>query len=171
VLASGRLPRNGGDPIQVAVTVPLAMLRDQIGAATLDDGTLVSPASARRLACDAAIIPAVLGTASQPLDVGRQRRLVTGPLRRAVLLRDRGCSFPGCDRPPSWVSIHHLVHWVDGGPTSLANSAALCGHHHRTVHHGQWRVTMNATDGHPDFWPPDHLGISGPLRNRPRAGP
>jgi hypothetical protein len=171
VMASGRLPRNGGDPVQVAVTVPLATLRDQVGVATLDDGSALSPAAARRLACDAGIIPAVLGGASQPLDVGRQRRLVTGPLRRAVLLRDRGCSFPGCDRPPSWTSIHHATHWVDGGVTSLGNSAALCRHHHRTIHYGQWKLTINPVDGYPDFWPPDHLGISGPLRNQLRAGP
>lgn len=129
VLTSGRLPRNGGDPVQVVVTVPLATLRDQVSVAALDDGTVLSAAAARRVACDAGLIPAVIGGASQPLDVGRQRRLVTGPLRRAVLLRDRGCAFPGCDRSPSWTSIHHVIHWADSGTTCLANSVALCGHH------------------------------------------
>ena len=60
------------------------------------------------------------------------RRLVTGPLRRALVLRDRGCAFPGCDRPPRWCAAHHIRHWADGGPTSLDNAVLLCGHHHRT---------------------------------------
>jgi hypothetical protein len=70
----------------------------------LDDGSPVSAAEARKLACDAQIIPAVLGTAGQVLDVGRARRLIAGPIRRALVLRDGGCSFPGCDRPPKWAS-------------------------------------------------------------------
>jgi hypothetical protein len=136
-----------------------------VGHATLDDGTRISPAAARRMARDAAIIPAVLGGASQPLDMGRQRRLVTGPLRRAVLLRDRGCAFPACDRAPLWTTIHHAAHWADGGATSLTNSVALCYFHHTTVHHGQWQVTINPTDGRPDFWPPAYHHTTGPLRN------
>jgi hypothetical protein len=169
-LAAGNLPRNGGDPVQVVVTMPVRTLQEQVGHATLDDGTRLSPAAARRLACDAGVIPAVLGGASQPLDVGRQRRLVTGPLRRAVLLRDRGCAFPACDRPPSWTSTHHIVHWVDGGTTCLANSVALCHFHHQTIHYGQWRVTVNQVDGLPDFWPPAYHHATGPLRNhRPNA--
>ena len=165
-LAGGRLPRHGGDPVQVTVTVPLRVLQDQVAHATLDDGTRVSPATARRLACDAALIPAVLGTASQPLDVGRQRRLVTGPLRRALLLRDRGCAFPACDRAPSQTTAHHVQHWADGGVTSLTNSVALCRYHHTTIHHGQWRVTINPADGQPDFWPPTYHHTTGPLRNQ-----
>jgi hypothetical protein len=94
--------------------------RGTVGAGTLDDGTVVSATTARRLACDAAVLPAVLGGAGQVLDVGRSRRLFTGPLRRALVLRDRGCAFPGCDRPPSWCEAHHLRHWAHGGPTSLA---------------------------------------------------
>ena len=73
---------------------------------------------------------------------GRQRRLVTGPLRRALVLRDRGCAFPGCDRPPRWCDAHHIHHWADGGSTSLTNAVLLCGHHHRHVH--QWRVDRPA---------------------------
>ncbi|NUT37411.1 MAG: DUF222 domain-containing protein, partial [Hamadaea sp.] len=74
-------------------------LRDQVGAGLLDTGDLLTPATARRLACDALIIPAVLGGDGQVLDLGRARRLIDGPLRRALVLRDRGCAFPGCDRP------------------------------------------------------------------------
>src|SRR5204863_3884162 len=165
-LSSGELPDNGGGRPQVVVTMDWQALRRQIGAAALDDGELLSPATARRLACDAALIPAVLGGAGQPPDVGRERRLFTGPLRRAVLLRDRGCAFPDCDRPPRWVEIHHLHHWVDGGPTSLDNAVAACGHQHRVIHRGEWRVVISPRDGHPDFSPPPHLGIPGPLRNK-----
>jgi hypothetical protein len=135
VLAGGQLPATGGDRPLVVVTVPLRTLTDGVGTGTLDDGTPISPAAARRLACDAAILPAVLGGASQPLDLARTRRLFTGPLRRALVLRDRGCAFPGCDRPPGWCEAHHIRHWANGGPTTLANGVLLCGAHqppHRT---------------------------------------
>nr|WP_275941569.1 HNH endonuclease signature motif containing protein [Planosporangium mesophilum] len=122
--ASGGLPDNGGDRPQVVVTVDYDTLRDQVGAATLDDGQLLSAAAARRLACDAAILPAVLDGAGQVLDVGRQQRLFTGPLRRALVLRDKGCAFPSCDRPPRWCEGHHVIHWADGGPTNRDNAAS-----------------------------------------------
>jgi len=145
-LAGGELPDHGGDRPQVAVTIDWEALRGRIGAAGLDDGTMLSPAAARRVACDAAILPAVLGGVGQPLDVGRERRLFTGPLRRAVLLRDGGCAFPRCDRPARWCDIHHIRHWVDGGPTCLGNAVALCGHHHRVIHSRQWRMEINPRD-------------------------
>jgi hypothetical protein len=119
----------------------------------LDNGALVSPAEARLLACDAQIIPAVLGTAGQVLDVGRARRLFTGPIRRALVLRDRGCSFPGCDRPPAWSEGHHIVPWADGGATALSNACLLCRHHHRVIHDTDWQVRLSP-DGHPEFLPP-----------------
>ncbi|MFC4854143.1 HNH endonuclease signature motif containing protein [Actinophytocola glycyrrhizae] len=89
---------------------------------------------------------------SQPLDVGRRQRLVTGPLRRALIARDRGCVAPGCDRPPEWYEAHHLVHWANGGATSLDNTALLCGYHHTLVHQGKWTARM--IDGVPHFVPP-----------------
>jgi len=88
--------------------------------AELDDGGHLSPATARRLACDAGILPAILGSRGQVLDLGRQRRLFTGPIRRALVLRDRGCAFPSCDRPARWCDGHHIRHWADGGTTELA---------------------------------------------------
>ncbi|MDG4780421.1 DUF222 domain-containing protein [Micromonospora sp. WMMD961] len=105
-LRSGELPEHGGDPTQVVVTTSYDGLTRQMGAGTLDTGLQLTPEAVRRLACDAAVLPAVLGGAGQPLDVGRQRRLITGPLRRALALRDRGCAFPGCDRPPRWCAAH-----------------------------------------------------------------
>jgi hypothetical protein len=151
--ACGQLPDNGGDRPQVVVTIDYESLRRQVGAATLDDGSNLSPAAVRRLACDAGIIPAVLGTASQPLDLGRQARLVTGPLRRALVLRDKGCAFPGCDRPPRWCDAHHVLHWSDGGWTDLGNLALLCHFHHRLIHHSEWQIRINPKDGLPEFIP------------------
>jgi hypothetical protein len=153
LLAGGTLPATGGDRPLVVVTVPLRTLRDAVGPGTLEDGTPISPAAARRLACDAAILPAVLGGAGQPLDLGRTRRLFTGPLRRALVLRDRGCAFPGCDRPPGWCEAHHIRHWAAGGPTALGNGVLLCGAHHRLVERGDWEIRL-AADGRPEFRPP-----------------
>jgi hypothetical protein len=155
--ACGDLPDNGGDRPQIVVTINLDTLRTQLGAATLDDGTPLSATTARRLACDAAILPAILAGTSQVLDVGRERRLFTGPLRRALVLRDQGCAFPGCDRPPRWCDGHHITHWTDGGPTRLTNAVLLCGHHHRLIHHNHWQIRINPTDGLPEFIPPTYI--------------
>ncbi|BCB76272.1 hypothetical protein GCM10022251_25230 [Phytohabitans flavus] len=151
-----QLPDNGGQRPHVVVTVPFAALREQVGAGTLDTGGRVSPAQVRQLACDAQIIPAVLGGDGQVLDLGRTRRLITGSLRRALELRDRGCAFPGCDRPPRWCHGHHIRAWVESGQTSLDNSVLLCGYHHRIIHSGQWTVRL-AADGLPEFIPPSHV--------------
>jgi hypothetical protein len=167
VSAYGELPDNGGDRPQVIVTIDYESLRQRVGAGTFDDGSHLSPATARRIACDAGIIPAVLGTASQVLDLGRQSRLATGPLRRALVLRDRGCAFPGCDRPPRWTDAHHVRHWSDGGPTDLSNLVLLCGYHHRLIHHSEWQVKINPKDGTPEFTPPAYIDADQlPRRNR-----
>ena len=156
VLNSGDLPENGGDRPQLTVTIRFSDLQNQIGAATLDTGDRLTATHARRLACDAHILPAVLGTQGQVLDVGQSRRLITGALRRALVVRDGGCAFPGCDRPPRWTEGHHIRSWIDGGPTSLDNSVLLCGPHHRMIHHSDWTV-RSGHDGLPEFLPPAHL--------------
>ncbi|HEX7743869.1 MAG TPA: DUF222 domain-containing protein [Micromonosporaceae bacterium] len=155
-LRAGELPEHGGEPPQIVVTTGYDALTGELSAGTLDTGHTLSPDTVRRLACDAGILPAVLGGTSQVLDVGRQRRLIAGPLRRALVLRDRGCAFPGCDRPPRWADAHHVRHWADGGPTALHNAVLLCRHHHRQVHHADWEVRI-AADGHPEFLPPAWL--------------
>jgi hypothetical protein len=165
-LDSGELPDNGGDRPQVVVTMNLDTLRHQIGTATLDDGARLSATEARLAACDARIIPAVLGGKGQVLDLGRERRTVTGALRRALVLRDGGCTFPSCDRPDRWTDGHHIVHWGDGGETSLINTALLCGHHHRVIHRGEWEIRINPADGLPEFLPPAYIDRERkPLRN------
>ena len=92
--------------------------------------------------------------ASEPLDVGRASRTVSPAQRRALTIRDRGCVFPGCDRPPGWCDGHHIVHWADGGPTDLANLALLCHHHHKAIHEGGWSMAR-APDGSLEFTRPD----------------
>ena len=99
-----------------------------------DAGALLAPETVRRLACDAAIIPAVLGSEGEVLDLGRQVRLFTGSQVRRLWLRDGCCSFPGCDMPAQWADAHHLVHWADGGGTGVDNGALLCERHHTIVH-------------------------------------
>ncbi|WP_406064003.1 DUF222 domain-containing protein [Micromonospora sp. NBC_00860] len=155
-LRTGQLPYSGGDSAQIVVTTSYDGLTRQLSTGALDIGLELTPDTVRRLACDATILPAVLGGTGQVLDVGRQRRLITGPLRRALVLRDRGCAFPGCDRPPRWCDAHHIHHWADGGTTSLTNAVLLCGHHHRHVHQTDWVVRLG-DDGHPEFIPPAWL--------------
>jgi len=152
-LACGQLPDNGGDRAQLVVTVSLDGLMGKTGAGMLDNGVSLTPDSVRRIACDASVIPAVFNGRSQVLDVGRERRLFTGPLRRALVLRDGGCAFPGCDRPLRWCDGHHIVHWADGGSTSLDNAVLVCGFHHRLLHRPGWQVRL-AADGLPEFLPP-----------------
>ena len=133
----------------VLVTIGLEQLISGIGAAGLDTGTRISARDARRLACNAGIIPAVLGGASQPLDLGRTRRLHSATQRKALALTHDSCAISTCDRPFAWCEIHHLHPWSQGGRTDLATALPLCGHHHRRAHdthfdlrrhsHGDWR--------------------------------
>ncbi|WP_462417951.1 HNH endonuclease signature motif containing protein [Kytococcus sp. Marseille-QA3725] len=98
------------------------------------DGTVLTPTQLRQAACDARVVPAVLGSDGAPLEIGRADRNATGAQRGFLALRDGGCTFPGCDRPPGWCHAHHVVHWADGGPTDVDNLALLCERHHTVVH-------------------------------------
>ncbi len=142
-----------GDRTQMAVTVSYDFLARELRSGVLDSGFALTPASARRLACDARILPAVMGGAGQVLDLGRAHRTWTGAARRAVILRDGGCVFPDCDRPPAYCDVHHVRYFRDGGQTDLANGALLCGFHHYLIHHSDWRLGM-ASDGMPEVIPP-----------------
>jgi len=109
---------------------------------------------ATRLQTAATMLPPTLGGApTQPLEVGRTTRVVSAAQRHALTVRDRGCAFPDCDRPPGWCEAHHLVHWLHGGPTDLPNLALLCRAHHRAVHEGGWRLHRDP-DGHLTATPP-----------------
>ncbi len=154
-LADARLlPTDHGMKPRVLVTIDLDRLRGRLGTATLDTGETLSTAAVRKLACDAEIIPAVLGNAGAVLDVGRAQRLVTAAIWTALVVRDRHCRFPGCRRPPIACDAHHLVHWADGGPTSLDNLVLLCRAHHTMLHTTGWRVRLSPTDRLPEFKPP-----------------
>ena len=138
----------------LTVTTTLADLRAALtGTGHLDTGTAVHASSLRQLACDALVIPAVLGGPSQVLDLGRATRVWNMAQRRGVALRDRGCVAPGCTRPPAACQNHHAWHWADGGPTDQDNAALLCGFHHRMVHRQGWAVTL-AANGYPQLTPP-----------------
>ena len=124
---------------QLVVTMDWAALaRGVRGAGTTvggsDTGTHLAPETVRRIACDAAVVPVVLGSAGEVLDQGRAVRFFTPAQTRRLWLRDGGCSYPGCGAPPHWADAHHLVHWADFGPSDLANAALLCGRHHTIVH-------------------------------------
>ncbi|HWE92191.1 MAG TPA: HNH endonuclease signature motif containing protein, partial [Pseudonocardiaceae bacterium] len=113
--------------------------------------------------CDAGVTPMVLGSRSEPLDVGRTTRTIPTAIRKAVVFRDQGCSFPSCDRPARWCDVHHVEHWADGGPTELGNLTLLCRLHHTLVHHSPWRIDMD--DGIPTFVPPTYID----RQQRPRT--
>jgi hypothetical protein len=155
-LNSPDLPMQAGERAHVMVAVSLSDLKTGVGEATLGDTGRISAAEARVHACDAMIIPAVLGANSEPLNLGRLRRLISAGLRRALFLRDRGCAFPGCHRPPRHCQGHHIRHWAEGGPTDLGNLVLMCAHHHRLLHRSGWEVRI-APDGLPEFLPPRFL--------------
>ena len=169
-------PNHGGDRPRIVVT----MSYDKLAKAAVDGGLLrgqlvgsAQPVPAgllRQWLCDADLMPAVLGGESELLDVGRTQRLVTAPIRAALELRDGGCIFPGCDKPPNACQAHHRKPWWAGGETSLTNLVLVCDHHHGIVEPGRdptadrWRVEFRA-DGVPQVIPPKRVDPS----QRPRV--
>lgn len=152
----------GGAKARVIVTIDADVLAGRArGAGVSMQGIVLAPGVVRRMACDAGVIPMVLGADSSPLDVGRELRLVTRALRTALLVRDRMCSFPGCSVPATWCDAHHVVHWADGGPTSLDNLALLCPRHHAWVHSHRLTATIGAV-GVQWHRPGDPRGGAGP---------
>jgi hypothetical protein len=135
------LPQAGGTATTIVVTPSYDQLVRGLGAATLDTGTTISASQARRLACEAGVIPIVLGGDSQPLDIGRERRFHGRYQRIAMSLRDRGCVAEGCDRPPAWTESHHLIPWSQGGTTSVEDGRLACSYHHHLFHHPDWQTT------------------------------
>jgi hypothetical protein len=131
-----------GAKANLTVTIDFQDLKaataDAIGHTVYSNG--LSAATIRRLACDAKVIPIVLGSHSEPLDVGRCERLVTRAMRRALNTRDRGCVI--CAAPPVMCDAHHLISWIDGGDTKLDNLALVCRRHHTDLHHGHWTITI-----------------------------
>jgi hypothetical protein len=137
------LPSSGGIAAVVNITMRLDQLRSGLGVATVDTGIEASASQVRRLACEAGLVPMVLGGKSEVLDVGREQRLHTKGQRRGMAVRDGECVTEGCDRPAAWAEAHHPVTWEEGGETSLANGALVCPYHHRLWHNPKWQAIWN----------------------------
>jgi hypothetical protein len=142
--------RTGADRADVVVHLAPSTI-DGSHAVTLDDGTRVSAATFRRVACDCGVIGVREDERGEVLDVGRKTRSIPAALRRAVMLRHPTCAFPGCTHD-RFVDIHHCEHWIDGGETKLGNLLPLCTYHHRFLHEGGWRVSLH--EGMPCFAEP-----------------
>jgi hypothetical protein len=114
--------------------------------------SFVSSETARRLSCDAGVVEVTEDERGTPLSVGRKRRTMTGALKRALRKRDTACCYPGCTNR-MFLEGHHIKHWVDGGETSLRNSALLCSAHHRYVHEHGYAIELGP-DQRPRFRDP-----------------
>ena len=162
-LDGGLAPRRGGVRPHLQVTTTLETLMGLPGAPAgeLEYSLPISARTVQRLACDCTITRVLLGSDSVVIDVGRSKRLVDGAPRKALNARDQGCRWPGCERPGSWCTPHHLVHWAAGGSTDLSNQLLLCARHHWRVHEGGWQIAV-AGDGRVLTIPPVDLYCRGP---------
>jgi hypothetical protein len=115
----------------------------------------ITASTIRKIACDADIIPILLGSQGRILDVGRTTRVFPPHIRKALNARDQGCAFPNCTIPATWCEAHHITYWSQGGPTSTDNGVLLCTHHHHLIHKEQWKIHIK--NGVPWFIPPPHI--------------
>jgi hypothetical protein len=146
-------PAFGQRPVEVVVHVDAAALSGHGGEAELPLPTV------RRLCCDGAVVALVEDAEGNTLDVGRRQRTVSTPLKRALVARDRGCTFPGCHHT-RFLDAHHVEHWADGGATRLDNLLTLCSTHHRLVHEGGFAIQRNG-DAAYYFVRPDGRPVDG----------
>jgi len=141
-LAGNPVRGSGGERFQVMIHLDQEVLgADGSWSATLEDGTRVSAETLRRVACDCGLV--AVGHDGEALNIGRRTRSIPPAIRRALMLRDRGCAFPGCTHT-RFLHAHHIEHWLHGGSTSLDNLCLLCTRHHHLVHEGGWTVTAEA---------------------------
>ena len=162
-LPADALPNAGGISAVLTVNVDYDTVRQQLGPGTLPSGTRISASRARELGCGAGILPQILGGKPLPLDLGQTQRFFNATQRRALALRDRGCAYPGCDRPPPWCEGHHWRNpWTPHNPddphggTDLDNGCLLCAHHHRLVH--DRHIEIRERHDHLEFLVPPVLG-------------
>jgi len=160
-LATGGLPTAGGLRPQVMATIDYRDLVQRLGSDN-EGGTgslmftgPITASSIRKIACDADIIPVVLGGEGQVLNVGRASRVFPPHIRKAITARDQGCAFPQCTIPAPWCEAHHITYWSRGGTTGTDNGTLLCSHHHHVIHKEHWTIRMRT--GIPWFIPPPHL--------------
>ncbi len=180
-MTTGKLPSNGGLRPQLTVTIDHHELFQQLTHTTtsatketntpkqpnathqpgprntVSTGTAtftgpIHPNTIRKIACDADILPVLLGTDSQILDIGRTTRIFPPHIRKAITARDGGCAFPDCTLPAPWCEAHHITYWSQGGTTGTNNATLLCSHHHHLIHKEHWRITIQ--NGVPWFIPP-----------------
>jgi hypothetical protein len=172
VLRSDQLPDCGGTPVTVLATTTMSDLTKAAGMAEsesldlsslaadanldlpellasttsrlamLGHGQLISARSLLAWACEAQVVPVVFNDSGGVLSYGRTRRYASPGQRLALAARDRGCTFPGCERPPAWCEAHHVVEWIKDGPTDLANLCLLCTYHHRHFAHAGWHASI-----------------------------
>ncbi|MDV8147631.1 HNH endonuclease signature motif containing protein [Arthrobacter sp. B10-11] len=177
-LSTGALPAAGGLRPQVMVTIDYRDLLERLdgldrlassgtgtSATATNTGipgtgsfTFTGPVTAstvRKIACDADIIPVLLGSQGRVLDIGRTTRIFPPHIRKAITARDHGCAFPGCTIPAPWCEAHHITYWSHGGTTSTDNGTLLCSHHHHLIHKEQWQIRIQT--GIPWFIPPPHI--------------
>ncbi|WP_394525164.1 DUF222 domain-containing protein [Paenarthrobacter nicotinovorans] len=183
-MTTGKLPSNGGLRPQLTVTIdhhhlfqhlthtttsatketntpkqPNAThqprLRNTVSTGTATFTGPIHPNTIRKIACDADILPVLLGTDSQILDIGRTTRIFPPHIRKAITARDGGCAFPDCTLPAPWCEAHHITYWSQGGTTGTNNATLLCSHHHHLIHKEHWRITIQ--NGVPWFIPPPHI--------------
>ncbi|WP_314192168.1 DUF222 domain-containing protein [uncultured Arthrobacter sp.] len=179
-LTTDTLPANGGHRPQILVTINYRDLladlqqrhnaqwahgalgprpgytgRTGAGTALFAFSGPVNPATIRKIACDADIIPVVLGSEGRILDIGRASRVFPPHIRKAIMARDQGCAFPDCTIPAPWCEAHHITYWSRGGTTGTANGVLLCAHHHHLIHKEHW--TIEVTNEVPWFKPPPEL--------------
>jgi uncharacterized protein DUF222/HNH endonuclease len=141
-LDAGLVPQRASQRTHMQVTTTLETLLQRAGApaADLEFALPISAKAVERMACDCNVTRILLGSDSAVIDVGRSKRVISPAQKRALNVRDKGCRFPGCDRPATWTSGHHLVHWIRGGGTDLPNLVLLCYRHHWMVHEGRWQL-------------------------------
>ena len=138
---AGNLPQSGGVNATIMVTMPLNTLLGGMESADLLTGHQLSPAEARRLACEAGIVPVVLGGDGEPLDHGRTKRFHTPGQRRLIFARDKTCRAEGCEIPANWCHVHHEDPWLSGGSTSVEKGLTLCSRHHTAAHDPRYKTT------------------------------
>ncbi len=148
-LDSGLIPQQGSQRTHLQVTTSLETLLGLPGAPAADlefSSVPISSKTVERLACDASVTRIILDSESTVIDIGRAKRTISGPARKALNIRDRGCTWPGCERPASWTSGHHIRHWIHGGTNEPLNLTLLCYRHHWMVHEGNWQI-VRGDDG------------------------
>jgi hypothetical protein len=139
---------SGARPAQLQVTASLETLMGLAGAPAgeMEFSLPIGARTIERIACDCSVVRVLLGADSAVIDVGRSKRIVGPAQKRALVARDGGCRWPGCDRSALWSEAHHLVYWINGGSTELDNLVLLCYRHHRMVHEGNWQL-VKCEDG------------------------